>query len=117
MDATFEFPFAATLPVREKSELAQLWEELRDLREASKERGVAIPIGSAAVLLGISNQRVHQLIADGRFTPVELHGKNYICEDDIEAYAKSERVGGRPVAFPETVGGMWKRSVAAGKAR
>lgn len=117
VDATFEFPFAASLPVREKSKLAQLWEELRDMREASRERGVAVPIASAAVLLGVSRQRIDQLVADGRFNPVELHGRKFICEDDITEFAKSERATGRPVAFPDDVAGCWKRAVAAGRVK
>lgn len=116
VDMTLEMPFVSGLPMREKSKLAQVWDEFREMKAIIEERGPALPIGSAAVLLGVSVQRVHQLVNDGRFNPVEIHGRAFICEDDIEAYARSERSNGRPVSLPGTVHECFTRALAGGKA-
>jgi len=96
MEATIDFPFVETLPKRKKGRLAKAWDEFDELRAVCGDRGLPLLIGHAAILLGVSVQRVQQLIYDGRFQPVIFQGRRYICEDDILAWARSERKHGRP---------------------
>lgn len=114
MDATLDFPFVESLPKREKSRLAQAWDDFKELKAAIVERGPAVPVKSAAVLLGVHRSRIYQLIESGRFTPVEMHGHILICSDDLESYAREERAAGRPVAFPNSLRESARRGLKFG---
>jgi excisionase family DNA binding protein len=114
VEATLEMPFVSSLPVREKSKLAQAWDEFQELKVLMLERGPAIPVGHVATLLGVSRQRVYQWIDDGRLTPFDFHGRTFLFEDEIEQLAKEERKSGRPVAFPSNIFHAAGRAVKAG---
>lgn len=97
MDATLDFPFVETMPKRERSKVRTLWDRMIEVHEISKTHGQHWPVHVAAEALGISRQRIHQLINDGRFTPLVVNGRNYISMASIQAYAESERSMGRGV--------------------
>ena len=103
------------MPVREKSKLATAWDEFHELKALTRERGVPLPIPAVAKLLSVSVERIRQYVNDGRFTPVTIHERDFIFEDDIEAFAKQERLKGRPVGLPASIGEAWKRAVAVQK--
>jgi hypothetical protein len=115
MEATLEMPFVASLPVREKSKLAQAWDDFQELKALSRERGVPLPIPAVAKLLNVSVERIRQYVNDGRFIPVTIHERDFIFEDDIETFAKEERLRGRPVGLPTSVSEAWSRAVASRK--
>jgi hypothetical protein len=92
-----EFPFVETLPKREKSKLAKLWDHLAEVKRIVEEKGAVLPQHLVADLLGISKQRVGQIIDDGRFEAVMIHGTRYVTESSVVAFAKEERRVGRPV--------------------
>lgn len=91
-----EFPFVAELPKREKSRLQQLWERFQEIKAIQDRKGTIVPPIVASELLGISRQRVHELMNEGRFERVEWRGQAFVTERDLLAYAESERKGGRP---------------------
>jgi len=94
--AVNEFPFVEQLPKREKSRVALLWEHLREMKALQERKGILVAPFMAAELLGVSKQRVAELIADGRLERVEWRGRVFITETDLLAYAQSERKAGRP---------------------
>lgn len=98
-----EFPFVAELPKRDAKKVKTLWEEFKDLSAIARERGAFVPTGVAAALLGVSKQRVSELIKLGRFEVVSIHGRNFVMEDSIVAFAESERAAGRPWPGPKSV--------------
>ena len=99
--AVSEFPFVADMPKREKSRLARLWDTFQQIREATNRHGCLLPQHYAADLLGVSRQRVHVLVNEGRLTSVEVAGVRYVTEDSLLAWATSERdKGGRPPSVP-----------------
>jgi len=99
--ATQDFPFVGELPKREKGKIATLWDALMEASAATKEHGSLVPINFAAELLGISRQRVHQLLDDGKLTPVFFHRQRFVSENSLVTWAKAERdKGGRPVKAP-----------------
>jgi hypothetical protein len=112
-----EFPFASELPKREKTRLEALWEHFAELRAITAEKGMLVPSGLAAKILGVSRQRVFDLIQSGRLEVVEVNGHNFVPESSVIAYARSERKAGRPVKLPETKREAWRvsREFAAGK--
>ena len=72
--AAAEFPFVKALPKREKSRLARLWDHFQEVRAATAEHGVLMPQHYAADLLGVSRQRVHVLVNEGRLVVVDVGG-------------------------------------------
>lgn len=91
-----EFPFAASLPKREKSRLQKCWELLGRMNEISETEGNLIPLMLGAKCLGISRTRVDQLVADGRLKRVDIDGHVFLTENSIVECAKVERKEGRP---------------------
>ncbi len=59
---------------------------------SAKEGGLTNPI-VAAVLLGVSRQRVHQLIETGHLRAFNVLGKNYVSCDGLEAFLQLDRSG------------------------
>lgn len=96
IDSTLDFPFLAELPKREKSKMANFWDRLAEMRAVSQEKGPLIPIRFAARLLGISHQRVTELMKLGRLECYEVDGHSFVPESSLVAFAKSERKAGRP---------------------
>lgn len=92
----------ASLPRREKSAVAVGWERLRELRALVDQRGMLVPATLAAKLVGVTPQRIHDLISSGRLELVQWDGKNYVTEDSLVEFAKSERKTGVHLAIPET---------------
>ena len=105
MEATFDFPFVETLPKREKTKLATLWDRFQEIRELTEREGPLVPVRMGSELMGVSRQRVDELIERGR---LRVHGMNghrmLFCADIIE-YANAERKSGRPPLPVETMNG------------
>jgi hypothetical protein len=95
--ATTEFPFVGALPKREKSKLGKVWDHFAQVRAIVAEKGMLVPQHLVANLLGLSKQRIGQLVDDGRLEGVDVHGTRYITEVSVVAFAKVERRRGRPV--------------------
>lgn len=109
-----EFPFVADLPKREVSKLRTLWEDFKALKPIVEKRGALVTPQAACDLLGVSRQRVLELIDQGRFTPIRFHGRVLVAEDDIVAFAESERKNGRPCG-PSTMAEAAKAALQAGR--
>jgi hypothetical protein len=92
-----EFPFVQGLAKREKGKLENLWEVLKRAKEIAEEKGMLLPARFAAKLLGVSQQRVGQLMDSGKLERVELNGHPFVTESSVTDYAMSERKAGRPV--------------------
>jgi excisionase family DNA binding protein len=53
--------------------------------------------GQVAELLGVSRQRVNQLVSEGKLIPaLSLEGLNLFNKSDVEAFNQLERKIGRP---------------------
>lgn len=106
-----EFPFCENLPKREKSKLAKCWELLQSLSDATAKEGALIPVMLAAKCLDVSRTRVDQLVGDGRLKRVVVDGHVFITEATIIAFARAERVNGRPRKTPLTL----RECISAGR--
>lgn len=105
-----EFPFTSELPKRQRTRLQSLWDQLSEIRAVVESKGMLIPASMAAKVLGVSRQRVHDLIKEGRLENVEMNGHNFITEASVVDYAKSERKAGRPVKGVQTAREVWAAS-------
>jgi len=112
MEATFnEFPFVEALPKREKSKLRKLWDELEAMRQMSAERGQLLPPSFAAELVGVSRQRIYELMDKGILERVFVNRRPFLTEASLREWLTTERRVGRPPNTAKTAGEMVKRSV------
>jgi len=104
VDATVDqelFPFVET-KVPEKS-------FFRKYIEASKEHGTLMTQALCAPAMGVSTQRVGQLIDNGKLASIEIDGRRFIPVAAVDLWLSEEKdKGGRP---PKTLKEMWKRQV------
>jgi excisionase family DNA binding protein len=105
-----EFPFVATLPKREKSKVAKLWDSFQEAGRIAEERGMFVAPFVVAKLLGVSKQRVHQLIESGRLETVDVCGHRCVLEDSLVEFCKTERKSGVHLDIPTTAGECWQRA-------
>jgi len=96
----FDFPFVSELPKREKTKFRKIWDTFQALRALTAEKGTLVPSSLAAKILGVSRQRVDQLIQEGRLECHSVDGHNFISEASFVEFAKQERKTGRPPKSP-----------------
>lgn len=99
---TMDFPFVAELPKRERSKLGTLWDRFKELKAITEEKGMLLSPAFCSALLGVSRQRVYQLMEDGRMERVDVHGQTFITEESLIAWARAEHKNGRPLKIPQT---------------
>lgn len=110
-----EFPWVEELPKREKSRLAKAWDCLKAFSDATKEAGALVPVSFAASILGVSDQRIRDLVNGNILEGIRLQGHLFISERSIVAWARTERKAGRPPKALEGNLQIWKASHAAAK--
>jgi len=71
-------------------------------------------MSSAATILGLSRQRVHQLADEGTFSSFEFYGMKWVLESEVVSFAKLNRTAGENQYRPSTKE-LWKVSHEAGK--
>lgn len=91
-----EFPFVKGLPKREKSRLAKLWDAVSELERLNKEHGALLTQTQVATMLGVSQQRVAQLMDAGRLQVVQVLNTRYVPASYLREFAKQSRPTGRP---------------------
>lgn len=91
-----EFPFVAELPKREKSKLAKLWDQLAEVRAITNEKGLILPQSFVSKLLDVSDQRISQLLDDGKLDGVCINGRRFVTEKSVIEWAGQEHKTGRP---------------------
>jgi hypothetical protein len=99
---TMDFPFVEELPKRERSKLGTLWDRFNELRAITEEKGMLLPVPFCASLLGISGQRVHQLIEAGKMERVDVDQAVFVTEKSLIEWARGEHKAGRPLKVPQT---------------
>jgi hypothetical protein len=58
--------------------------------------GGLMPQAQAALVLGLSKQRVNNLVAKGRLREHDFFGKNFVACSDIAKFQAEKRRSGRP---------------------
>lgn len=96
-----EFPFVGELPKREKSKLASLWDEFKEMSRIAEKKGIPVPPGLAAELLGVSRQRIYELMGSGVLETVTVGGRTYVTENSLVAWAEAEHKVGRPTKIEQ----------------
>jgi hypothetical protein len=91
-----EFPFVAKLPKGGKGRVARLMDVLAELERVTNEKGPVMPQALAADILGVSTQRVGQILDDGRLQGVQVGRCRFVIVSSFKEFAKEERKTGRP---------------------
>lgn len=106
-----DFPFVAELPKREKSRVAKLVDVLEEVGRIQEERGPIIPQTLCAEILGVSRQRISDLVAGGKLESVKIGEHRFVFVESFVARMKAEpNKGGRPRKV-----GAFRRGVALGE--
>ena len=71
-------------------------DEFYRFQRASKFAGGLVPQAQAALVLGLSKQRINDLVAGGRLREHDFFGKNFIACSDIAEFRAKQRRSGRP---------------------
>jgi hypothetical protein len=90
------FPGFENVSRKERSK----WAIIGEMSQISQEHGQLIPQDLAWKILDISKQRMSQLVnepGEARIRSWQFFGKTWVCENDLRAYAVSEREAGRPL--------------------
>jgi hypothetical protein len=72
-------------------------QRVRDLQAIQNEIGGIVPQTLAAVALGISTQRVHQLLHTGQLEPVLVCETPYVSMRSLAQFVNGDRKNGRPI--------------------
>lgn len=72
--------------------------EFERFRRVSESEGGLIAKAQAALVLGVSKQRVSDLVEEKRLRQHDFFGKEFISCKDLESFRKIERKTGRPKA-------------------
>lgn len=106
MEATFEMPFMASLPKREKSRVAKLWDHFTEVKALMQDKGTLVPPTIAAELLEVHRSRIDQLVESGRLERIHFQGRPFITEVSLVRWAEAEHKNGRPMSNSD----RWKCS-------
>jgi hypothetical protein len=86
----------------------------RNLRAITSREGGLLPFASAATVLGVSKQRVHDLVKEGTLHPIDLLGKRWLSANELESFVKLQRQAGRPWKEP-SIKEQWVAAFAGAK--
>jgi hypothetical protein len=95
-------PTAGALPdgLPRRKVKTSVFDLLRNLRKLTTEKGGLVPIAGAATILGVTKQRVHELVKEGTLHPVEFLGKKWLSGEELLSFVKLQRDAGRPWKEP-----------------
>jgi hypothetical protein len=85
-------------------------EDVREFVRLTKLHGGLVPQSAVATILGVSRQRVHQLVQEGTFTHWTFYGMKWLSEKEVVSFAKLNRQQGENQYRPSTKQ-VWKASL------
>lgn len=86
------------IPANEPKRVRTKWDELAEMVTVSGETGGLVLVHVGQELLGVSRQRIYDMIEFKRIRSWDFFGRKYVCIDDISEFVNSERKPGRPVS-------------------
>ena len=88
--------------------------DIREFAKLTKLHGGLVPMSAVATILGVSRQRVHQLVDEGTFKHWTFYGMKWLSQEEVVSFAKLNRPKGENQYSPSTKQ-MWKESREMGK--
>jgi hypothetical protein len=88
--------------------------DVREFTKLTKLHGGLVPMSAVATILGVSRQRVHQLVDEGTFKHCTFYGMKWLSQEEVVSFAKLNRHKGENQYTPSTKQ-LWKESRDMGK--
>ena len=86
------------------------------LRDVIATKGLYIPTAFVKDILGVSRQRVDQLIRDGRLETIMLNDRHYVLETSLASYIQAGNDSrGLDITLPKDKREAWGRALKFGK--
>ena len=85
----------------------------REFFRIVKLHGGLVPMSTVATVLGVSRQRVHQLVGEGTFSHWTFYGMKWLSQKEVVSFAKLNRRAGENQYRPSAKQ-MWKDSRKVG---
>jgi hypothetical protein len=98
-----QFPFLAEVTPKTSTRVQRIVRAAKAIAEAVERNGSIIPREMVAGLVGLTRQRIHQLIESGDLVQVEIEGHAFVTEDSLVEWLKVERKAGRPRKVAKTM--------------
>lgn len=89
-------------------------DDVKEFMRLTKHHGGMLPVSACAIVLGVSRQRVHQLVDEGTFSVYEFYGMKWLLEKEVVPFARLNRRAGEN-QFRTTAKEMWKVGHEIGK--
>ena len=106
---------SSTTEAKEKqSKIRALVDDTKEFLRISKVGGGLVPQSMVGTILGVSRQRVHQLVSEGVFSHWTFYGMKWLSQDEVVAFGKLHRQAGENQHKPSAKQ-MWKDSREAGR--
>lgn len=83
--------------------------DVREFAKLTKFHGGLVPMSAVATILGVSRQRVHQLVDEGTFQHWTFYGMKWLSQEEVVSFAKLNRHQGENQYTPSAKQ-MWKES-------
>jgi hypothetical protein len=109
-DATTGFPATQKTSYGLRGILA----DMREFKRISKLQGGLVPQSVGATALGVSRQRIHQLVTEGTLSHWTFYGMKWLSENELVSFAKLHRGEGENQYRPSAKE-MWKAAREGGK--
>ena len=88
--------------------------DVQEFTKLTKLHGGLVPMSAVATILGVSRQRVHQLVDEGTFKHWTFYGMKWLSQEEVVSFAKLNRPKGENQYSPSTKQ-LWKESREMGK--
>ena len=88
--------------------------DIREFKRIAKLQGGLVPQSAAATALGVSRQRVHQLVTEGTLNHWTFYGMKWFSENEVVSFAKLHRGEGEN-QYRRSAKEMWKAAREGGK--
>jgi hypothetical protein len=106
---------AGSVPKEKKSGgIKGLFEDINEFARLTELHKGLVPMSTVATILGVSRQRVHQLVEEGTFSHWTFYGMKWLSQEEVVSFAKLNRRQGENQFKPSTKQ-RWKDSRQAGK--
>lgn len=93
--ATFDSPWLLDVSATDGADKS-FKQELSEFVELNKQEGALITASQAAMIIGVSKQRVAELVQDGRLNRWERIGAKYLSFNEVIRFSQETRQTGRP---------------------
>jgi hypothetical protein len=81
--------------------------DIREYVRLTKLHGGLLPQSFVATILGVSRQRVHQLVEEGTFSHWTFYGMKWLSQEEVFSFARLNRQKGENQYKPSTKE-LWK---------